>query len=455
MILDVLLPGILLLGILVFLHELGHFLVAKALRVPVYKFSLGFGPALIGLTRGETRYQISALPLGGYVSMAQETTDAEGKPELVDRFTEQPWWKRLTIALAGPAANLVTGYVALIVMAVVGVQLPDYEPVLGPIEPASKAAGYGLVEGVRIVGVGERPVSSFQEFLARVGETPEAEPLLLRIQDPAGEAKTVQVPGPERQDVLGALVPPEAEARIGSVVIGTPAYLAGLQGGDRIVSIEGKPIVRWRELTDVVSKNPGKPLAFVVERNGRLFDVTITPQGPPTPNAWEGGRIGIEAPRTRTYLVRSNLKDAFLDAWPRSKELISQTFEGIGAVLTRPFQSAGSLGGPQMIIQVAGANARRGAGDFIYILAVISFAIMAFNLLPLPVLDGGHVFLALVEAVRRRPPATWFTVAYQRVGLVLIGGFIVFVLFNDLSRSLKHRAAVQRNNQAPPGEVQR
>jgi regulator of sigma E protease len=106
-----------------------------------------------------------------------------------------------------------------------------------------------------------------------------------------------------------------------------------------------------------------------------------------------------------------------------------------------------------MIVQIAGANAKRGAGNFIYILAVISFAIMAFNLLPLPVLDGGHLFLSLIEAVRRRPPAEWFTLAYQRVGLVLIGGFIVFVLFNDLSRSIQHRAAVHRNNQAPAGEI--
>ena len=106
-----------------------------------------------------------------------------------------------------------------------------------------------------------------------------------------------------------------------------------------------------------------------------------------------------------------------------------------------------------MIVQIAGQSAQRGLGDFIYVLAAISFAIMAFNLIPMPVLDGGHLFLALVEAVRRRPPAAWFTAAYQRVGLVVMGGFIVFVLYNDLSRSIQHRAAVHRNNQAPPGEV--
>ncbi len=454
MILDVLLPGILLLGILVFLHELGHFLMAKWLKVPVYKFSLGFGPALFAFHRGETRYQVSALPLGGYVSMAEEVKDADGKPDLVDRFSEQPWWKRLVIALAGPGANLVTGYLALVVMGVVGVQLPDYDAVLGPIEPGTRAEAYGLVAGVRITAVGGKTVTSFQDFLANVGQAPATGPLMLAIAAPDGATREITVPAAERNQVLGELRPPEAGTEVGSVVIGTPAYLAGLQGGDRIVSIAGRSLTRWRELTDIVSRSAGKPLEFVIERKGRRFPVTITPQAPPTANAWEGGRIGIEAPRTRTYLVRSSFPEAVGNAFPLSKVLIAQTFEGIAAVLTRPFQSASSLGGPQMIMQVAGANAKRGAGDFIYILAVISFAIMAFNLLPLPVLDGGHIFLALVEAVRRRPPATWFTVAYQRVGLVLIGGFIVFVLFNDLSRSLQHRAAVNRNNQAPPGEVE-
>jgi regulator of sigma E protease len=152
--------------------------------------------------------------------------------------------------------------------------------------------------------------------------------------------------------------------------------------------------------------------------------------------------------------VRQDLGDALRTAVPLTLLLCKQTFQGLGAVIARPFQSASSLGGPQMIVQIAAQNAKRGAGDFIYILAVISFAIMAFNLLPLPVLDGGHLFLALVEAVRRRPPAIAFTNAYQRVGLVLIGGFIAFVLFNDLSRSLQHRAAVERNNRAPQGELQ-
>ncbi len=453
MIFDVLLPGLFLLGVLVFLHELGHFVVAKWLRVPVYKFSLGFGPALFGFSRGETRYQVSLLPLGGYVSMAEETKTPEGEADLVDRFSEQPWWKRFVIALAGPGANFVTGYLALILMALVGVQVPDYDAVLGPVAADSPTARAGLVEGTRLVRVGDAPVTSFQQMLARIGELPADAPIVLGIERPGGGASEVTVPAAERAGVLAGLAPPEADSRIGNVVIGTPAYTAGLAAGDRIRAIDGAPIEKWRDLTGIVSRSAGKKLEFTVERAGRTFTTTITPQAPPTADAWEGGRIGIEAPRLRTYLVQATFPEAVAGAWPLTGALVKQTFDGIGAVITRPLQSAGSLGGPQMIVQVAGANAQRGAGDFIYILAVISFAIMAFNLLPLPILDGGHLFLALVEAVRRRPPAEWFTNAYQRVGLVVIGGFIVFVLFNDLSRSIQHRAAVQRNNQAPPGEI--
>jgi len=451
--LDVILPGVLLLGILVFLHESGHFVVAKLLKVPVYRFSLGFGPALVRFKRGETTYQVSVLPLGGYVSMAEETTDADGKPELVDRFTEQPWWKRAVIALAGPGANFITGYIALMVTALVGVAQPDYAPVLGPIAAASATAHAGLVEGTRLLTVNGVGVTSYQDFLARAGRVPRQDGLTIDIENAAGARSTLRVAAKDRGPVFDDLRPPEALPVVGNVVVGTPAYASGLSVGDRILAIGGKPITRWPDLTAVVSKSPGVPLDFAVQRGKEVFHVTITPQGPPTKDAWEGGRIGIEAPHNLTYIDRSTLKEAFVTAWPLTKAIVYQTFEGLFTVITRPVKSASSLGGPQMIMQLAGAKAKQGLGDFIYILAVISFAIMAFNLLPLPVLDGGHVFLAAVEAVRRRPPAEWFTLAYQRVGLVLIGSFLVFVLFNDLTRSLQHRAAVQRNSQAPQGEV--
>jgi regulator of sigma E protease len=453
-IVDVILPGILLLGILVFLHELGHFVAAKLLRVPVFKFSLGFGPAILAKTVGETRYQLSALPLGGYVSMAEERKNAEGEDELIDRFSDQPWWKRFLIAFAGPVGNLITGFLALVVMGMVGVRLADFDPVLGPMAADSKAAQVGLVEGSRFESVNGQPVASFQELLAEASALPAEQPLTIGIQDPQGAKQSVLVPADAKGEVLSSLTPPEVKAEIGSVIVGTPAYTAGLQQGDKVLAIDGAPIRRWQDLTGVVGRSAEKKLTFTIERGGRAFDVGITPQAQPNAPAGENGRIGIEAPRARTYLVRSNFVDSFRAAGPLTLALCQQTFQGLFAVIARPFQSAGSLGGPQMIVQIAAQNAKRGAGDFIYILAVISFAIMAFNLLPLPVLDGGHLFLALVEAVRRRPPAIAFTNAYQRVGLVLIGGFIAFVLFNDLSRSLQHRAAVERNNRAPQGELQ-
>jgi regulator of sigma E protease len=451
--LDFILPGLLLLGILVFLHESGHFVVAKLLKVPVYRFSLGFGPALLKFTRGETTYQVSLLPLGGYVSMAEETKGQDGRDELVDRFTEQPWWKRVLIALAGPGANFITGYLALMVTAVVGVALPDYPAVLGPIPAGSHAAQAGLVQGTKFLAVNGVPVTSYQDLLAKAGKVPRQDGLALDVESATGAHSTVRLTSQARGPVFDDLLPPESLPIVGSVGVGSAAYSAGLTAGDRIVSIAGKPVERWQDLTAIVSKSAGVPLDFAVQRDKKLFHVTITPQAPPMKDSWQGGRIGIEAPRARTYVDRSTFKEAFLGAWPLTRLIVYQTFEGLWTVIVHPVKSAASLGGPQMIIQIAGANAKRGLGDFIYILAVISFAIMAFNLLPLPVLDGGHVFLAAVEAVRRRPPAESFTLAYQRVGLVLIGSFLVFVLFNDLTRSLQHRAAVQRNSQAPQGEV--
>jgi len=454
MILDVLLPGAFLLGILVFLHEAGHFLVAKLLKVPVYRFSLGFGPALAKFTRGETTYQLSALPLGGYVSMAEERTNEAGEPELIDRFGEEPWWKRVVIALAGPAANLVTGMIAVVIALVVGISTADFDAALGPMPVASRAVtAYGLTEGTRLMAVDGHAIASYREFEARIYESDPKAPLKLTVGAPGGAVRTIEIPAGERTAVLSEFTTPEGSTVVGNVVLGTPAYLAGLQPRDRVVSIQGTPVRKWTDLTDIVSKNAGNPLDFTVERGGRLFHVTIKPEGPPTSDAWQGGKIGVEAPRDRTYIVRVPLREAIASAPERSMEVIAQTFRGLWTVFSRPQKAAGSLGGPQMIMQIAAENAKRGAGDFIWTLAVISFAIMAFNLLPLPVLDGGHIFLAAVEAIRRRPPTEAFTTAYQRVGLVFIGCFFVFVVFNDLNRFVQHRVAVQRNSNAPQGEA--
>lgn len=361
MLLDVIVPGVILLGILVFLHESGHFVVAKLLKVPVYRFSLGFGPALLKFKRGETIYQVSVLPLGGYVSMAEEATNAEGKPELVDRFSEQPWWKRTLIALAGPGANFVTGYLALVVTAVVGVSLPDFDAVLGPIPAGSHAAQAGLVQGTRLVAVNGADVTSYQDFLAKAGKVPLAQPLTLGVESQEGARSSITLAPKARVPVFDDLLPTEAAPVVGSVVVGTPAYASGLVAGDRVLSIQGKPVTRWSDLTSVVSKNPGVPLDFEVTRGSEKFHVTITPQGPPTKEAWEGGRIGIEAPRGRSYVDRSTIQEAFVGAWPMTQAIVGQTFEGLFTVILKPVKSASSLGGPQMIMQLAGANAKRGS----------------------------------------------------------------------------------------------
>src|SRR5258708_11248622 len=241
MLLDVILPGALLLGILVFLHESGHFVVAKLLKVPVYRFSLGFGPALLKFTRGETTYQVSVLPLGGYVSMAEETKDEDGKDELVDRFTEQPWWKRVLIALAGPGANFITGYIALMVTFLVGVAQPDYAALLGPIPAGSHAARVGLVEGTKFLAVNGVPVSSYQDFLARAGKVPRQDGLTLDVESATGAHATVRLAAKDRGPVFDDLVPPESLPIVGSVGVGSAAYSAGLSAGDPGVSIARNP----------------------------------------------------------------------------------------------------------------------------------------------------------------------------------------------------------------------
>jgi regulator of sigma E protease len=435
-------PGIVLLSILVIFHEFGHFIVAKKLGVPVNRFSIGFGPRLFGIKYGETDYCVALLPLGGYVSMSGEEPGPDGEPVPVDHFSAQSWWKRAVIGVAGPGANLIVGYVAMVIVGLVGVTLDDYEPLVGPVVEGGVAAEAGFAVGSKVEAVNGSPVGTWREFMIAVIDS-EGD-VTVATRGAAGQPVRIVIPEPQRDQMLEE-ISPLIRPEIGRVAIGFPAYSAGLQEGDRIVAVDGQAVAYWEDLTTIIHASAGRQVTLTIDRGGGEFETELKPVA----QQFDGGTIGvigITPPRDHAYVMRPGPVAAITQAFPNTGRLIVQTGKGLWMLVARPQQAKEQVGGPLLILRMSSEQARRGTSDFLFLLGVISIAIMAFNLLPLPALDGGHILIAVLEGIRRRPLAQGFLTAYQRLGLALIGFLFVFIIFNDFWREAKRGRAVSRGD---------
>lgn len=432
--------GIIMLGILVFIHELGHFLVAKLCRVKVLKFSLGFGPRLFSRTWGETEYQVCLVPLGGYVQMLGEGVDPEAVPltaqERQRSFAEKPVSQRLAIVAAGPAMNLLLPLLILPVAFFVGVNFPAYldeTPCIGYVLDQSVAQDAGLAVGDCILAVGDRPVASWMEadkqLLQQAGLTTE-----LTV---TRTGRSMQLPLPQEysgtQGLQGLGLYPRQEAVVGTVHAGMPGEKAGLKVGDRILSINDRPVITWYGIRPLVQASGGKALTLKVERSGREITVDLAPKRSETGE--DGYLIGI-SPEVRTRFKRYGPITAIGEGIERTGELMHMTLLFLHKLFSGHI-SAKNIGGPIMVVQIAGAVATQvDLAEILSMLAFLSIQLGILNLLPVPILDGGHLLFGLVEVVRRRPLSLQAREVAQQIGLVLIILLMGWAFYNDIMRLL-------------------
>ena len=424
--------AILLLGILIFVHELGHFLFAKLLGVKVLKFSLGFGPKLVGKTFGETEYCISAFPLGGYVKMVGEEPGEELPQSEKERaFSSQPVWKRFSIVFFGPIFNLIFAAFVFILIFMAGV--PVLYPDVGNISQKSPAEKAGLKTGDRITEINGHGITRWDEVENFVGDS-NGTPLRLKVQR---DGRTIGVEvSPERRAVkvweIG--ISPLMYPVVGGVLKGSPAAQAGLKKGDRIYSIQGNAINTWQDMTGVIRGSPGKPLKFTIKRDGVLIERTITPEkntvNVPGGGAEEVGLIGI-TPVENSFIKKFGPSSALSLGIRKTWEICALTVESIVKLIQKVIP-AKTIGGPIMIVEMAGQTASRGAIDFFTFMAVISINLGVLNLLPIPVLDGGHLMFLCIEAARRRPVSERVIMFSQKVGLALLISLMAFAFYNDI-----------------------
>ncbi|WP_306169144.1 RIP metalloprotease RseP [Halomonas sp. MMSF_3323] len=440
---------IVVLGLLVTFHEFGHFWVARRCGVKVLRFSVGFGsPLWSRFDRHGTEFAIAAIPLGGYVKMLDEREGEVPEDQLDQAFNRKSVWARMAIVAAGPLANFLLALVAYWALFVAGTT--TVVPVVGDVTPQTPAAEAGLESGMELTAIGGETVRSWDEvnlkLVAAIGASGSLE--IEAREEGSSASRSYRAPvenwlvGQDPPAPLATLgiAPwrPDMPAVIGQVMEGEPAAEAGLQAGDRVLSIDDRAVTDWPDLVERVRARPGQTLSLEVERNGESKALSLTPRINRLDDGSEIGYIGagvapVDWPQQYQREIRYGPLDAVGQAASRTAEMTLLTFDAVRKMVVGLI-SPTNLSGPITIARIAGDTARSGLESFINFMAYLSISLGVLNLLPIPVLDGGHLLYYLVEAVRGRPVSERTQAVGLKVGLALVGTLMIMALYFDVMR---------------------
>lgn len=445
---------IVVLGVLIFVHELGHFLAAKAVGIGVSRFSIGFGPATpLRFRRGETEYLVSWIPLGGYVKMAsheeQEAMEAlEGgaveqqfPPEKL--FESKPLWARILVISAGVIMNALFAWVAYSALLGIYGRTEDPTTRIAAVRaeglPPAASALAELPFGAEIERINGQPVASWDAILEAISD-PASKTLRFELADRAAPLE-VAVPGTDatgRIAIAQALVP-LWEPRIGALAAGRPAAAAGLEVGDRILAVDGTPLRAWNDLVALVEGRSGEELTLRIERGGEILEVPVVPaeetiEDPLTREVRKVGRIGI-GPQLDLVRSRFGPLAAIVEGARRTGDDAQRVLLTLKGMIFGHI-SPKELGGPILIAQVSGQVARIGVPALLAFMALLSVNLAILNLLPIPVLDGGHLVFLAIEGLRGKPLSLDLRLRLTQVGLFVLLGIMALALVNDMLRSV-------------------
>jgi len=433
--------GVFLAGLaaLIFVHELGHFLVARRYGVIVEKFSLGFGPKIAGFHRGGTEYLIAAIPLGGYVKMkgedpGEELTDTAGS------FSHAKVQHRLAIAFAGPLFNILFAVAIYVGVYLTGV--PALDTTVGSVRDHSPAMAAGLQTGDRIVEVNGAKITFWDELLKIVHTAPGKKIEFLVERDnklltfsitPIAEEVTNLLGDKEKVGLIG--ITPLIHT-ISYVEEGSAADRAGLRVGDRLLSVDGTPIRGWQDLKEAAVDKPGEELTFTVLRENLPLDLKLTPQSKVVQDEQganvEIGLLGIGLSgnmKMESYGLLGALGRSLEETWRLTYLIVVSIKKMIFGALP-----SDSIGGPILIFQIYGEQAKQGFSELVRLTAILSINLGLINLLPIPILDGGHIFFFLIEIIKGRPVSEKNRERASQVGLFMLLSLMVFAFYNDIMR---------------------
>lgn len=434
--------------IVVLIHELGHFLVARYFKVRVLSFSIGFGKAIWSWTSPKTNieYRIGIFPVGGYVKMlGEQNTDSETDDPAA--YANKPVFQRMAIAAAGPMANFLLAIVAFMLVYMIGITY--VKPKIGQVLPQSIAAKSGFQAGDEITKVGQQSVHGWQQVLtAMIAHIGDSKPLAVVVRRDGVSAVRqldlsdwrVEERSPDLFGTLG-MVPyrPAIPPIIAKVMPDSPAAKAGLMAGDRVTQLDRHPVSHWREVAGALHKMPGKRVLITVDRAGKTRDFLLH-VGKMRQGKTVVGHIGVEVlfpqlPASMLYTDQKNLFAAILPAIQRTWRLFVFNAVVLGKMLVGKI-SLNTLGGPISIFKIAGQASQAGWGIYCGFIAFVSVALGFLNLLPIPMLDGGHILFQLIEACRGKPLSARYQMLGIKLGLVLLLWLMVQATFNDVLRLL-------------------
>ena len=439
------------LGILIVVHELGHFIVARLVGVKVLRFSVGFGKPLLLARFGadRTEWAISAFPLGGYVKMLDEREGPVAAHELPRAFNRLPVAKRILVVVAGPLANL---FLAILIYWLLFMQgAEELRPVLGTPPAATAAAAAGLQDGETVRSINGKAVNTWQEMRWELLQGAiEHSTVTLEVINRRQEIATrrIETQGLSSADLeadmlqrLGLVLhKPKLAPVVGRVIAGSAAEQAGIRAGDLFLAVAGQPVDSWNEVATMIRQAPGRPLLFLLQRKGERLTLPATPA-----KAEEGGRtvgrIGImvkDDPALRAEmmtLVRYGVFTAFAKATTQTWDTSFFSLKMIGRMISGEV-SWKNLSGPVTIADYAGQSARLGGAQFLKFLALISISLGVLNLLPIPILDGGHLLYYVVEFIKGGPLSERVMEIGQQIGLFLLLLLMAFAFYNDFNRLL-------------------
>jgi regulator of sigma E protease len=424
--------ALVLIGVMILIHELGHYWAARFFDVKVEAFSFGFGPRLFGFRKGETDFRFSAVLFGGYVKMVGEQPGDENAAD-PRSFLSKPRWQRLIIAFAGPAMNILLAVAVLAGLFMVHFpKIPTTpSPVVGYVVPNSAAAKAGIREGDRIVQIDDKANPTWEDI--SIKEVANANhPLSVWIERD-GQRKLVKVTPvlDPKTDVGFAGWGEQSEIQIAGILPGQPAAKAGLKAGDIIVSVDGQPIRSTPKVHDLVSGSGGKPVSVVYSRDGKQGTLTLTP-ALSNADGSETYMIGVSV-EPRVVFVSLPFPQALAESVEQNAKSATLIYQFLRGIVERRM-SPKSLQGPIRIAQLSGESAREGPTAYFGLLAMVSLNLAIFNLLPIPILDGGVILLLLVEMFMRRDLSLQVKETVFKLGFVFLMAVVAFVLYNDISK---------------------
>lgn len=423
---------IILLGVMILVHEAGHFWAALSVGIKVETFSIGFGPRLLGFRRGETDFRISAIPFGGYVKMVGEQPGDEAASADPRSFQAKPRWQRAIVVVAGPLMN-----VLLAIAIVTGLYMYGFQKeatagpaVISSLAPNSPAAAAGLQSGDRFVQLGSKHDPSWQDVVLE--ESLNANHALPVTVNRAGKkVQTTVTPRMDAKEGVG-VAGWRGDVQVGEVAQGSPAFAAGLKPGDLFINVNGQPVESILSVQQIIFHSNGNPVELDLMRDSKMRTVTVVPVKGDNPKLpW---RIGI-AFRGPVQFVKLGFGAALAESLHFNRQNATLIFEVLRSIAVQRV-SPKTLAGPIEIAHMSNQAAHEGATSFFGLMAMVSLNLAIFNLLPIPILDGGTLLLLLVEMIMQREMSLRVKETVFKLGFVFLMMVVVFVIYNDISRIL-------------------